>query len=107
MMPDGVSGVGVLPLDMVDNSAGLLERSPGRAGLASARGSRTSIRPGHAVFLVAPQPLVARCTSFACACPVRVPRPRNSGFPSNHAECELSTMSRGTTLTRVRGRCYD
>ena len=48
----------VLPLDMVDNSAGLLERAPVRAGRTPARGSRPPIRRGHAVILVATLPIV-------------------------------------------------
>src|SRR4051794_218120 len=64
---------GVLPLDMVDNSAGLLERAPGRAGPAPARVSGTPIRRGHAVILVATPLLVDRCASFVLAYPVGVP----------------------------------
>src|SRR6476469_501587 len=85
---------------MVDNSAGLLERAPDRAGRAPAQVSRPPLQRGHALILATPRLLVARCASFAFACPVGVPRPRNSGFPSNHAEFELSTMSRGTTTSR-------
>ena len=61
---------GMLPLDMVDNSAGLLEPAPGRAGLAPARVSRAPIRRGHAVILVATRLLVGGCASVASACPV-------------------------------------
>src|SRR4051812_48695525 len=86
---------------MVDNSAGLLERVPGRAGLAPARGSRTPIRRGHAVILLTTRPIVGRYAGFAFACPAGGPRLRNCGFPSSHAEFELSTMSRGTTPPTV------
>jgi hypothetical protein len=88
---------GVLPLDMVDNSSGLLERAPGRAGPAPARVSRTLIQRGHALILVTTRLIVGHCAGFAVASPVAIPRPRNCGFPSPHAEGELSTMSRGST----------
>src|SRR3954447_14931683 len=87
----------VVPTDMVDNSAGLLDRAPGPARLAPARVSSTPIWCGYAVNPVAALLIVDRCASFACACSVGVPRPRNGGFPSNHAEYELSTASRGNT----------
>src|SRR4051812_7316936 len=57
-------------MDVVDNAAGLLERAPIRAGLAPARVSRTPIRRGHALILVATLPIVGRCADFAFACPV-------------------------------------
>src|SRR4051794_25304489 len=82
---------------MVDNAAGLLERAPVRAGLAAARGSRTPIRREHAVILVATPLIVGRCAGLPFASLVGVPRSRYCENPSPHAECELSTVSRGTT----------
>src|SRR4051794_36233778 len=91
-------------MDMVDNSAGLLERAPVRASLAAARVSWTPIWRGHALILVATLLLVGQCPSFAFACPAGGPRPRNCGIPSSHAKFELSTVSMGTT-PRPRGYC--
>src|SRR4051794_24203616 len=97
----------VLPLDMVDNSSGLLGRTPGRAGLAPARGSRPPVWRGHALILVVTLLIVDRCADFAFACPVGIPRPRNCRIPSSHAEIELSTVSRGSTVRPSALRCED
>src|SRR4051794_6879128 len=48
----------VLPLDTVDNSAGLLDRAPGRAGRVPARRSGPPIRHGRALILVATRLIV-------------------------------------------------
>ena len=85
----GLGGM-VLLSDMVDNSSGRNGRPPSGVGTAPIRRGPQSIRASTCQIVGRNAPP----TAFQLRAALRAP---GSGSPSNHAENELSTVSRGTT----------